>query len=217
MIFNDKVCFIHAPKTAGMSLTNMLLEQLEKPVYYYVPKGHAMAQNGVVICEGLRHETLAQAEKRLMEKGRSLSEFKIIFSIIRNPYDLEVSRYHYLKLGHSWDKGKAQEIALNENFKSFAEKAPLYGHLPGKFEQFYVVRGSFLSNMKILRFESLDLQIKLQLGEYLPNYSSIPRDNVTSRDKYHKYLDSETEIYIYQKYKWIFDHGFYPREYINNC
>ena len=217
MIFNNKICFIHAPKTAGMSLSNMLLSNLEKPVYYYVPQGHYVEKKeGVIFREGLRHETLFQAEDYLKKIGYSLVDFEIVFSILRNPYDLEVSRYHYLQLGHPWDKGIAQEFAVHGDFKTFAEKAPLYGFLPGKFEQYYLLNGKFLPNMKILRFEALDLQIKLHLGQFFPNYSPLPRVNKTNRKDYHDYIDPVIERFIYQKYKFIFDYGFYPREWFPN-
>lgn len=218
MIFNDEVCFIHTPKTAGMSVSMTLLRLLRKPVCYLVPDNHAQEQElaipGVKVHQGLRHEDLAQARSALQRFDRKLADFDVVFTFIRNPYDLDVSLYHYLRLGHPWDKGEAQRIALEGDYAAFAREAPFLGHRPSRIERFYTLDGELLPNMKILRFENLDQQIKLHLGEYLPGFEAAPALNATRHKDYSSYLTRETEAAVYEKYRWIFDKGFYPRVFV---
>src|SRR5204862_3166773 len=49
---------------------------------------------------GTRHENLVQAAQVLAPLGRKLGDFEIVLALIRNPYDLEVSRFRYLRRGH---------------------------------------------------------------------------------------------------------------------
>ena len=62
---------------------------------------------------------------------------------MRNPYDMEVSRYHYLRRGYHGVEGAAeareQEIALAGDFERFALEAPYHGQLPANIERWYQI------------------------------------------------------------------------------
>ena len=34
MIWNNEIIFVHVPKTAGMSMTDLLTDYLKRPVFY---------------------------------------------------------------------------------------------------------------------------------------------------------------------------------------
>ncbi len=61
MIWNDKVLFIHTPKTAGMSLTQLLADSLPRPVYITEPVEAVTVIEGVSRLPGFRHEQLGEA------------------------------------------------------------------------------------------------------------------------------------------------------------
>lgn len=218
MICNDELCFVHVPKAAGMSLSKFLLKNLKKrPVHYFLPNGHLSDEEkkieDVIVHQGTRHENLIEAQQYLKNIGKSLEDFKVIFAVIRNPYDLEVSRFKYLQIGHPWDSGRDAKLAQTGDFKLFAKKSLFWGKKTSEFEKYYTLNGMCLSNMKILRFEDLSHQINIHLSEYVGNTQELGKVNSTKRGDYRKYISQDIEEYIYKRYQWIFDYGFYPREY----
>jgi len=124
MLITDDILFIHPPKTAGMSVTAFLIRNLPGQKLLTVPEGHSPDDPSVTALPGIRHENLPQAVERLAELGRELEQFRFVIAIIRNPYAMEVSRFHYLRLGHPWDAGPLQKLALAGDFDSFAREAP---------------------------------------------------------------------------------------------
>lgn len=217
MICNNELCFIHVPKAAGMSLSSFLLNNLiDRPVYYFVPDGHVSKAeksiDGVVIQNGLRHENLLQAQDYLSEIGKKLEDFEVILTVIRNPYDLEVSRFKYLQRGYPYDKGQAQRIAMENDFSKFAKESLFFARKTAEFEHYYSLNGEMLRNMKILRFEDLDNEIALHLKDYVRDAETLKKKNATVRQGYHEYISADVEEAIYRKYQWVFDQGFYARE-----
>src|SRR5262245_20901599 len=104
MLFNDDLLFVHVPKTGGMAITKYLIEVLPRPVWYLYPNFRAdLEQKGINQVRGIRHENLAESREVLRGHGRDLAGFKCILAVLRNPYALEVSRFAYLRKGHSWD------------------------------------------------------------------------------------------------------------------
>jgi hypothetical protein len=123
MLFNDKVLFLHVPKAAGTSVTSLLIHNLAGPITITEPAKPLSRQVPIRTqatlafkrlrhelsllfrprlrrIAGTRHENLAQASEALARLGRKLDDFEMVLAIIRNPYDLEVSRFHYLRRGH---------------------------------------------------------------------------------------------------------------------
>ncbi|MBI3156009.1 MAG: hypothetical protein HYZ20_11420 [Burkholderiales bacterium] len=213
MIYNDQVLFIHVPKTAGMSLTHYLADNLPGEVYNVAPEaarqGPATRMKHV---KGPRHADLPKAREVLAGQGRSLEDFKLILSVVRCPYDLEVSRYHYLRQGHPWDKGLAQDIAMTADFKEFCKRAPFQGRNPALIERFYCEEDRLPRNARVLRFEGLSVGLPLALRDVCEERKPLRKVNVSKRRPYGEYFDSETENYAYEKYKWLFDMGYYSRE-----
>src|SRR5580704_3065373 len=212
MLFDDKLLFIHTPKCAGMAVTKFLIDNSPHGVTVTAPKGHAESESNATAIDGTRHETLLEAAKRLAEFGRRLNDFELIVSIMRNPYDLEVSYYHYKRLGHPWDAGRAQRLAMAGDFVQFALKAPFYGRLPAGIEDWYEIDGKIPANLKIVRFESLESDLTRLLAEVYPIKRHLEKVNTTTHEAYREYLSYDSEEAIYRKYRWLFDKGFYQRE-----
>ena len=68
----------------------------------------------VTVMDGPRHERLAGVRDALTGLGRRLGDFKAILAAIRNPYDMEVSRYHFLRLGYQGIPGLARGLRDQE-------------------------------------------------------------------------------------------------------
>lgn len=214
MLFDDRLLFIHTPKCAGMSATRFLIENVPHGLTLTVPAGHAPSDSNVTVIEGRRHETLIQAKVALASLNRRIEDFELIISVVRNPYDLEVSYYHYKRLGHAWDVGKAQRLAMAGDFTRFAMKAPFYGRLPARIEEWFELDGIIPPNLKIARFESLERDLCSLVGELYPIKRQLRKENTTVHNHYRDYLSLEAEEAIYRKYKWLFDRNYYQREVI---
>ena len=71
--------------------------------------------------------------------------------------------------------------------------------------------GKIPENMKILRFELLDSDFALHCRPFLDHDIGLPVINKSDRSNHKMMLTEKIEGMIYDKYKWIFDSGFYVR------
>jgi hypothetical protein len=241
MLFNDRILFLHVPKTAGMAVTEFLIRNLPGPVTLTEPpetipsrvalplrvraklQARALLKRWrlwyprrVTLVAGKRHERLAEARATLARLGRNLENFPVAIAVIRNPYDMEVSRYHFMRLGYhgegSLARGPDQRIAIEANFEQFALNSRFDGRPTARIEQWYEIDGRTPENLRLLRFEALEDELQRVLGEFYSFRVRLPRTNVSPHASYRSYLTPAAEAAIYRKYQWVFDKGFYPRE-----
>ncbi|MEM9003744.1 MAG: hypothetical protein AAGE59_09500 [Cyanobacteria bacterium P01_F01_bin.86] len=211
MIWNNKILFIHVPKTAGMSMTSMLTQNLLGRLFVTGPFENSTTQD-IVYIEGKRHETLVDAESVLTYRNKSIFDFEKIFCVMRNPYELELSRYTYLQKNYPGDRGPAQRIALESDFKTYLKTAPFFGMNPPRIHLYYTFNGQIPDNLVILRHEKLNEDIETYLKDYLKLGYELPFDNVTKHKKYKDVYDAEMEQLCFLRHKWFFEKNFYPRE-----
>jgi len=194
-----------------MSVTRFLLDVLPRPVYYTLPSpDDRISDAGVVQVPGKRHESLAEAREVLRRFGFDITNMPLILAVLRNPYAMEVSRYAYLQNGYTWDAGHNQDLALNESFETFALKSVDHAHVP--LQEFFLLDGSLPGNMLILRTERLeeDLWTALQNTETRLD-AQLPMVNSSRHDAYTVYYTEVAEEAVYERYRWVFDQGFYQR------
>lgn len=238
MIFNQSLLYIHAPKTGGMSLTRYLLSILPRPVYYTHPfVGTEDLPSGVEEIHGKRHESLAEARDVAGRYGFSLDRFPLILVGIRNPYELEVSRYAYLRMEHPWEMpGTELRRARDSSFEEFATASelsgghwwpddPLSGSIPAYAAReiqrraypndlagFYTVDGRIPANLRMIRFENMADELADALGALgIETTQGLPWANQSPHDHYLSYYTPRAEEAVYRRYRWAFDQGFYPR------
>ena len=210
MIYNDRFLFLHVPKTGGMAISDALLQSLQDPVRYVVPEGHAKeTKYGESIITGKRHETLKGARQFFKQAGQPdrLDQFECILAMVRDPYDIEISRFHYLQKGHLWDKGPAQDLAMAGDFDTFVINSTWWF----KIEDFFLLDGKIPQNLSIVRFENFTAQIPARFARFFKSPLSFSPQNRSTRDNAKEYINSRNEIFIYKKYRWLFDKGFYDR------
>lgn len=211
MIWNEKVLFIHTPKTAGMSMTSMLLESLQGQVFITGPFEQKREDN-VTYFPGKRHETLVDAQSFFTYRNMDIAAFEKVFAVMRNPYDLELSRYSYLRLGLPQDKGPAQDIAMAESYKEYLKKAPFFGMKPPKLHYFFTFNGVLPENLVVLKFENLVADISAYLVPYLEEGFALPFENASEHKRYQDVYDAESEQLVFERNRWFFEKGFYTRE-----
>jgi SAM-dependent methyltransferase len=214
MIFSTDVLFLHVPKTGGTSMTRYLLEVLPPPVHYTRPAGveeDYAQRDGVVHIIGRRHETLPDAVDLLRKYDLTLAAFKLILAVIRNPYSLEISRYHYLREGHPEDAGRDQQLALTRDFPAFAAESSFTvdGH---GLDSYFYWEDRLPENLTIARFESLEGDVKQALHSVgIASDHTFHWMNRSRHDDFSSYYTEKAENAVYDKYKWVFDAGLYER------
>ena len=161
MLVGDDVLFIHPPKTGGMSVVEYLLWNLPGRKTVFVPPGHARprplewARNlmrQVRYVDGERHATLPRAIRQLESLGRSFEDVPTVLAVVRNPYDLEVSRFGYYA---GFYQPGLSELARSGDFDRFVREAGYPWGTPTPIEEWYTVHGAVPPNLRILRFEHL--------------------------------------------------------------
>lgn len=241
MLFTDRLLFLHVPKTAGTSVTSFLIRNLPgritltEPAELPAETNHLPLQARAKLqlrqwrrrlgfirhprllrIAGLRHETLQQASDALERVGKGLGDFETIIAVIRNPYDLEVSRFHFFRRGHLGIRGfaheYAEELALSGDFAAFAERAAYHGQLPGRIQDWFEIKGHAPANLRIAHFETLEADLSRALAPFCRIASPLPRLNASAHASYKTYLTPAIEEAIYNKYRWPFDRGLYARE-----
>jgi hypothetical protein len=213
MMFTKDVLFMHVPKTGGMALTSYLLDLLPGDKYYTAPEPDPMVERGradVYHLAGSRHETLEEAEQIFAPFGFHLSNFPLIIVGARNPYALEVSRYAYLQTGHAIDSGAEQDLAMSSDFATFVLKSD--AELSSSIDRYYTIGGKLPENLHIVRQEYMDADLAQALSEVgIEVTRRVPVDNESLHDDYRTYYTELSESIVYEKYRWIFDQGWYKR------
>ena len=140
-----------------------------------------------------------------------LERFEKIFVVMRNPYALELSRFSYLRQNLPQDRGIAQDIALEGDFRKYLERAPFFGMTPPRLDLYYHINGSMPDNLVILRYEHLADAIERSIAPFLTSGYQLPHENQSVHDSVAEIYDAEMEELCYQRHRWFFDKSFYSR------
>jgi hypothetical protein len=195
-----------------MAISQHLLEHLPRPVFYTQPAPEEVALPGVVHVPGIRHETLPEARTILANNDIDITDLKSILAVIRNPYDLEVSRYSYLKLGREWDRGFNQALAMSTSFSTFAERSTFHAGPSRPLEDYFLLDSKVPGNLLLVKYENLasDLPRVLEsIGVKPPGRLEV--NNSSNHGNFRRYMTVQAEAAVYNRYRWAFDYGLYER------
>lgn len=214
MLWTDEYCFLHYPKTAGKSLTKYFLTVWPRPIWGLVSRGQLsevadLDLSDVNLEVGRGHENITQAARKLEEQELDILGLSAIFVTIRNPYDLMVSTYFYMREHFSGENLKRRnfQIANACDFKTFCSEVGVASP-----KNWVTLNGEVPKNLEVIRFEKLEDEI-LRIGEkYNFSEGELPFLNPSSRGNYRDYYDRETGDLVYGKLKYLFDLGCYERE-----
>ena len=213
MIYSKDILFLHVPKTGGMAMTDLLLKVLPRPVFYSHPhEADPALPPGIIQFYGDRHESLPEARDILAQRGCTLGQFRLILAVIRNPYAIEVSRFCYLQNGYAVDCGHNQDLALAGDFERFARDSGDHGDVIRPIESFFLLDGVRPKNLRVLRQENLAEDLSAALATVgLCNLPALSVVNETWHEPFASFYTRAAAEFVYRRYRWFFDQGFYPR------
>jgi hypothetical protein len=214
MVFNPDVLFVHVPKAGGMSVSVYLLRVLPRPVWLRFPSDalrRAMPE-GARWMAGLGHETLAEAREVLDAQGLDLGRLSLLLAVMRNPYDLEASRYTYLRAGAAWYASRNRDLAVARDFEAFAVHSEHHAGPSRPVESYFVLDGAIPANLRVVRFEDLAAGVATALREAgIRTTGAFPWLNRTPPGHGRVEYTEAAEAAVHRRYRWVFDGGYYPR------
>ncbi len=160
---------------------------------------------------GRGHENLRQTLDVLERNGRSLPQFRAILFVVRNPYDMVASNYHFLR-AHFADNqtNPSFQLAARSGFEEFCVRHTA----PDTRNWWTLPDGRTLSNQVLLRFEHLETDLADFQAHYQPDQPilrRLRRLNAVPRAPWASLLTPRAEAAIFEKYQPLFEFGGYER------
>lgn len=222
MIFNDEMMFIHIGKTGGSSASEYLIRNIKGPAWNcHADADRELAPLGLddirPRTDIKRHCTLVEARDYLRAfDGRALADFNKIVTIIRNPYTLEYSHYHYMKLPEVREREKGNAALMERtsgDLRDFAARAG-YHRKETTQDGYFLIDGVLPDNVELVRYELLGDAFPAAVAPFVKHDAafSFPHVNRTGYSSdVNDELTDEVEELIYRKHRYMFDSGLYAR------
>ena len=214
MLVNDDFLFIHYPKTAGKSLTKYFVSAWDGPIYGRVGLGQLreladVMRPDVFLEVGRGHENMHTAQTILANRGQCIQDMRAVLVCIRNPYDIAVSTYFFMREKYKDNRHKDRfQFASEQTFEEFW----CNDESDGPPERWFTLYGEVLSNQRFIRFEDIHEDLKAISEKFGFGEATLPHLNSSNRGHYSEYITARSEEAIYRKFKWLFETGYYSRE-----
>lgn len=219
MLFNTDFMLLHYPKTAGKSVTVWFCKNMSKPIHGIISKGQHKEigmgpEDGVHLETSGSHDNLRKAQGILSTYDQKLEDLKAILVPVRNPYDLMVSNYFFLRQSYERNANVRErpnfKLAAESSFSEFCAKTDV-ADFRGWVE---LVDGPPSVPVELIRFESLaqsltDFSKKYGVEEAHP----LPHLNASKREKDTAAMyDAESQKHVATKMAAMFEIGGYSTE-----
>ena len=211
MWWNDPRCIhVHIPKTGGNSITAALYSAWSRR-----SRAERIARR--VRMAGRRPAAIHRFHKHAKARdihatvGEHAWRGRLSFAVVRNPWDLMVSSYHWwlkqAERGTSF-RLKSREVAAFGSFPRFMESS--YGRDQIN-EQVGTLRdwlcdndGRILVDV-VCRFERLEHEWH-SIADMLGVQATLPHLNRGNRGAYQQYYDSSSKQIVAERFAWSIDH-----------
>ena len=213
MLWCEDYLFVHYPKTAGKTLTRFFVQAWPRPISGFISKGQVneladceLEKTGIVVGRG--HENLRQSQEIVAGAGGDILKMKGIFCCIRNPYDLMVSNYHFMRQTYEANSQRPNFVIAHENdFVNFCEKVGVSSPM-----NWMALGGVQPDNLQIIRFEQMNDDLNMYAKKFGFDMPVLGHLNASKRAHYSEYLCDRSEKAIAEKFSYWFDEGYYERE-----
>lgn len=218
MWWNDPKCIhVHIPKTGGNSITGALHSAWDgKPLAERMARRVRLGGRGPVASR--RFHKHAKARDICTVVGEPAWHDHFSFAVVRNPWDLMVSSYHWwLKQGeggtsvrvkprHDWPEHR--DVAALGSFPRFMESS--YGrdrineHVGSIRDWICDHDGQVLVDV-VCRFERLEEDWNA-IADMLGIHAALPHLNRGSRGAYQQYYDGPAKQIVAERFAWAIDY-----------
>ena len=229
MVLNPDVLFLHIPKTGGTSCTDFLCQALAEPVFLSsLNEQLASSHFRATLIPGMSHETLSELQGSSTQikqrTGIALTDVKLIIAVVRHPYEIELSNFHFYRSGNRnilrnklfRDERTVWRIDLAQgDFSDFVAQS---GHFRTRVdgsdircEDYLLVNGEMDHRIKVLRSESLSTEFPRLVAPFTDRVVEFPFANRSQRSAAAPFEDlgADLQQLIYLKHRWVFDQGYY--------
>lgn len=218
MLFNQDTLFLHIPKTAGKSVSAYLAHNLPKPVFGLVSAGQVQEiglgePDGVHLEIGESHQNLRGARRDLKAYDRTLDSFERIVVVVRNPYELAVSNYFFLRNSyeqHPHVRGLPNfQLAASSTFRAFYENARRIN-----FRAWVELEEEVdPAQIRVIRFEQLRQDLRGLLDEMgVQEDYELPHLNSSKRLPVSEMITADAKPIIDDYYDTLFEIGGYEKD-----
>lgn len=214
MIFNREVLFLHVPKTAGKSITQSLAATLARPLWAYVPVGTERSLRTLPDVEGIHferssgHEGVSKAYQTMTALGLHPRQLRMILLVVRRPYDLMVSNYHFMREQYENNVGRDNfELAVRLDFTEWVEQV----RFADVSRYFLVHQRERPTSLRVLRYEHLASDYADAMASVGYDPAPLPHLNASTHPDAEELLTPTAEAAIYEKFRYLFDEGYYER------
>jgi hypothetical protein len=189
-----------------------------RPISGFISKGQVneladceLEKTGIVVGRG--HENLRQSQEIVAAAGGDILKMKGIFCCIRNPYDLMVSNYHFMRQTYEANSQRPNFVIAHENdFVNFCEKVGVSTPM-----NWMALDGKQPDNLQIIRFEQMNDDLNMYAEKFGFDMPVLGHLNASKRAHYSEYLCDRSEKAIAEKFSYWFDEGYYEREFFNDA
>ena len=211
-----KFLFVHIPKTGGTSLRAALKSLLYKDPWYYLmwyPQRLSHWTGHRTVTKFPRHSKIIAAQEMLPPE---IFDNLFKFSVVRNPWDMQVSSFHHLHKEHP-----EAVVGLSE-FKDFvrykmdpARPSNMHLDVSGTAQMDFLcdLHGNVLID-DFVRFEHLQddyVRVAKKIG--LKHPPDLPHKRKGKRKAdYREYYDDESRAIVADRYKADIEHFKYEFE-----
>ena len=202
---NQRFIFVHVAKVAGLSIRDALEDYIEEPEHFRI-KRPAKIINGkpnilyAMWKEALIHPTVVKIRKEL---GELIFEDYYKFAFVRNPWDLQVSMYHFIlkETAHTHHQTVKAMASFNDYLHwMMATKKP-FAKGATKFQQQMLCdeTGKVLVDF-VGRYENLNADFDY-LCQRLNIQATMPHLNQSKHRDYRNYYNAQSRDLVADYFK----------------
>jgi len=176
---NKELFFIHIPKNGGTSIENTGKE-------HNINWGKNLKLN-------LKEKRCSYWHLPIKYINPKYYKNKVLFCIVRNPYNRIVSEYKFITKNKKKLSGKNLNLFVKEKLEEYKNDKFINDcHIMPQTEFIKDKNGKLLKNLEILKFENLENDFQKLLKKYNYPKMNLRNDNKTPKDITYKDLNDES-------------------------
>ena len=195
-------------------MTKYFICAWDVPIYGLISPGQVreladVTREGVTLEVGSGHQNFRGARTIVDQRRKRIEDMEAVFVGIRNPYDIAVSTYHFLRETYRDNHDKVNFVRANRHtFEEF------WCGKEGKArpQKWLTMEGEVPDNLKVIRFENLREDLGALAAEFGFREAELPHLNSSNRGHYREYMTGAVEKAVYKHFGYLFECGYYERE-----